>query len=55
MPPPRSAAIGGWSHEERAYIGRILDEDISVASLVAGQPSSEGAASLQRWLAARKA
>jgi hypothetical protein len=32
-----------------------LDEDISVASLVAGQPSSEGAASLQRWLAARKA
>jgi len=32
-----------------------VDEDISVASLVAGRPSSESAASLQRWLATRKA
>jgi len=32
-----------------------VDEDISVASLIAGRPSSEGAASLQRWLAGRKA
>jgi hypothetical protein len=32
-----------------------VDEDISVAALIAGRPSSETAASLQRWLAARKA
>jgi len=32
-----------------------VDEDVSVAALIAGRPSSEGAASLQRWLAARKA
>jgi len=32
-----------------------VDEDISVALLIAGRPSSEGAASLQRWLAGRKA
>lgn len=32
-----------------------VDEDISVASLVAGRPSAESAASLQRWLAGRKA
>jgi hypothetical protein len=32
-----------------------LDEDISVASLLAGRPSAESPASLQRWLAARKA
>jgi len=31
-----------------------VDEDISVASLIAGQPSGESAASLQRWLDARK-
>jgi hypothetical protein len=31
-----------------------LDEDISVASLIAGRPSAESAASLQRWLARRK-
>jgi hypothetical protein len=31
-----------------------IDEDISVASLIAGRPSSESAASLQRWLAGRK-
>jgi len=31
-----------------------VDEDISVASLVAGRPSGESAASLRRWLAARK-
>ena len=31
-----------------------IDEDISVASLIAGRPSAEGAASLQRWLAGRK-
>jgi len=32
-----------------------VDEDISVSSLVAGRPSTESAASLQRWLAGRKA
>src|SRR5690242_295598 len=32
-----------------------VDEDISVASLIAGRPSAESAASLQRWLASRKA
>jgi hypothetical protein len=32
-----------------------LDEDISVASLLAGRPSAENPASLQRWLSARKA
>jgi hypothetical protein len=32
-----------------------VEEDISVASLVAGRPSGESAASLQRWLAERKA
>jgi len=32
-----------------------VDEDISVASLIAGRPSNESAASLQRWLAGRKA
>ncbi len=32
-----------------------VDEDISVASLVAGRPSGESAALLQRWLAGRKA
>jgi uncharacterized protein DUF2442 len=32
-----------------------VDEDISVASLIAGRPSQETAASLQRWLAERKA
>jgi len=32
-----------------------VDEDISVAGLLAGRPSGESAASLQRWLAARKA
>lgn len=31
-----------------------VDEDISVASLLAGQPSGENAASLQRWLDGRK-
>jgi hypothetical protein len=31
-----------------------VDEDISVASLIAGRPSAESAASLQRWLTARK-
>ncbi|HEY7550283.1 MAG TPA: DUF2442 domain-containing protein [Hyphomicrobiaceae bacterium] len=31
-----------------------IDEDISVASLIAGRPSTESAASLQRWLAGRK-
>jgi Protein of unknown function (DUF2442) len=31
-----------------------VDEDISVASVIAGRPSDESAASLQRWLAARK-
>lgn len=30
-----------------------IDEDISVASLIEGRPSSESAASLQRWLAGR--
>ena len=32
-----------------------VDEDISVSSLIAGRPSAESAASLQRWLAGRKA
>jgi hypothetical protein len=32
-----------------------LDEDISVASLLAGRPSEESPKSLQRWLDARKA
>jgi len=32
-----------------------LDEDISVSSLLAGRPSDESPASLQRWLAARNA
>jgi len=32
-----------------------VDEDISVASIIAGRPSQETAASLQRWLAERKA
>lgn len=32
-----------------------VDEDISVDSLLAGRPSGESAASLQRWLAGRKA
>lgn len=30
-----------------------LDEDISVASLLAGRPSAESPRSLERWLAAR--
>jgi hypothetical protein len=32
-----------------------VDEDISVASIVAGRPSAESAPSLQRWLDTRKA
>jgi hypothetical protein len=32
-----------------------IDEDISVASLIAGRPAAESAASLQRWLAGRRA
>ena len=31
-----------------------LDEDISVAGLVAGRPSGESARSLERWLKARE-
>lgn len=31
-----------------------LDEDISVANLLAGQPSAESQTSLKRWLDARK-
>jgi len=31
-----------------------LDEDISVAGLVAGQPSGESQSSLDRWLKTRK-
>ena len=31
-----------------------LDEDISMANIVAGQPSTESRRSLQRWLAARQ-
>jgi hypothetical protein len=51
--------------EERAdwrLIGRgegihwpLLDEDISVAGLIAGEPSRERPASLQRWLEQRAA
>ncbi len=32
-----------------------LDEDISVANLLEGQPSSESQASLKKWLSARGA
>jgi len=32
-----------------------LDEDIGVASIIAGRPSAGSAASLQRWLTGRKA
>lgn len=32
-----------------------LDEDISVANLLAGQPSGESQTSLKKWLAARRA
>lgn len=32
-----------------------VEEDISVASVIAGRPSSESAGSLQRWLDGRKA
>jgi hypothetical protein len=32
-----------------------VDEDISVSSIIAGRPSAESAASLQRWLSGRKA
>jgi hypothetical protein len=32
-----------------------VGQDISVAALVAGRPSQESLASLQRWLAGRKA
>jgi hypothetical protein len=31
-----------------------LDEDISVSSLIAGRPSQESDASLERWLAGRR-
>ena len=31
-----------------------LDEDLSVANLLAGKPAAESPASLQRWLASRK-
>ena len=31
-----------------------LDEDISVANLLAGEPSSESQASFERWLSSRK-
>lgn len=31
----------------------LLDEDVSVEGLIAGQPSGEQAESLQRWLAGR--
>ena len=32
----------------------VIDEDISVAGLLAGRPSGESARSFARWLAARK-
>ena len=32
-----------------------IDEDLSVASLLAGRPSGERRESLQRWLASRRA
>jgi len=31
-----------------------IEEDIAIASLIAGRPSAESPASLSRWLAARK-
>jgi Protein of unknown function (DUF2442) len=42
------------AHGEGIHWPRV-DEDISVSSLIAGRPSAEGAASLQRWLGSRKA
>jgi hypothetical protein len=52
------------TREERAHwrlIGRgegihwpDLDEDVSVESILSGQPSAESAGSLQQWLESRK-
>src|SRR3954454_19358695 len=41
--------IGG----ERGIHWPALDEDISVANLLAGQPSAESQSSFKRWLAGR--
>jgi hypothetical protein len=52
-----SAERGNWKLVARGEGVRWpnIDEDISVASLIAGHPSGESAASLQRWLRSRKA
>ncbi len=52
------------SEQERAHFDLIgdgayirwpdLDEDLSVAGMLAGRPSGENLASLKKWLAARK-
>ena len=53
----RSAERGKWQLIARGegIHWPDVDEDISVSSLIAGRPSAESAASLQRWLAGRKA
>jgi Protein of unknown function (DUF2442) len=57
---PRLLAGTEQERENCRFVGRgegiswpDLDEDISVASLLAGQASAESQASLKRWLATR--
>lgn len=57
---PRLAHATPSEHSKWHLIGQgegihwpELDEDISVAALVAGQPSGESQASLQKWLKGR--
>lgn len=57
---PRLLHGTGAERSEWRLVGRgdglhwpALDEDISVASLLAGRPSAESPQSLERWLAAR--
>jgi hypothetical protein len=52
-----SAERGNWKLVARGkgVHWPYIDEDISVASLIAGHLSGESAASLQRWLRSRKA
>jgi hypothetical protein len=58
---PRLLASTDAERQQWRLIGRgqgihwpQLDEDISVANILAGQPSSESQRSLQRWLAQRQ-
>jgi hypothetical protein len=58
---PRLLAGTPAERQQWRFIGRgqgihwpALDEDISVANILAGQPSSESQRSLQRWLAQRQ-